>query len=89
MTEEQLRKALESLPFPVEKLVVYTEKGRLLAIIVANQFEGLDEADRQQLVWRHLFQRFDARQLTPIEFIFTDTPQEDAELAEPDEAMAT
>jgi acid stress-induced BolA-like protein IbaG/YrbA len=82
MTVEQLRHALEQLPFAVEQLVVYSEKGRLIAVVVSNQFEGLDEAERQRLIWHHLFQRFDARQITPIEFVFTNTPQEDAELAD-------
>lgn len=80
MTEEQLRAALESLPFPVETVVVSTEGVRLIGVVVSTHFEGLDEAERQRLIWHHLLELYDARQLTRIEFVFTNTPQEDAEI---------
>jgi acid stress-induced BolA-like protein IbaG/YrbA len=82
MTEEQLRNALENLPFVVNDVAVRSDEGRLIGVVVSTQFEGMDEAERQRVVWHHLFQLFDARQLTRIEFVFTNTPQEDAEIAD-------
>lgn len=82
MTEEQFREALGSLPFQVDAVAVRSEGVRLIGVVVSTHFDGLDEAERQRIVWAHLLQLFDARQLTPIEFVFTNTPQEDAEIAE-------
>lgn len=82
MTEEQLRDALEKLPFGPDTVAVRSDGGRLIGVVVSTQFEGMEEGERQRIVWHHLFQLFDARQLTPIEFVFTNTPQEDAEIAD-------
>ena len=81
MTEEQLRNVLASLPFAIDGLAVHSDGRRLIGVVVSTEFEGMDEAERQRIVWHHLHQVFDVQQLTRIEFVFTNTPQEDADLA--------
>jgi acid stress-induced BolA-like protein IbaG/YrbA len=80
MTEEQLAEALTNLPFEPSRVAVYPDGLRLVAVVVSPAFVKLDEAERQRLVWNYLHQRFDVRELARIEFVFTNTPQEDAEI---------
>jgi acid stress-induced BolA-like protein IbaG/YrbA len=80
MTEEQLAEALTKLPFKTARVAVHPDGRRLIAVVVSPAFEQLDEAERQRLVWNHLHQHFDLRELARIEFVFTNTPQEDAEV---------
>jgi acid stress-induced BolA-like protein IbaG/YrbA len=82
MSEETLQAALETLPLEDRPTVTIIREGRkLLAAVVSASFEGMDEADRQGLVWGHLQSQFEDQDLVPVEFIFTNTPTESEELA--------
>lgn len=75
-TRDQLQRALERFD---SSATVSVEGGiTLLATVISSSFEGLNEALRQQLVWRHLRAEFDAdeRALANIEFVFTNAPDD-------------
>lgn len=48
----------------------------LIATVVSSRFDGLDEADRQEAVWKHLRENLDESELQNIEFILINTPDE-------------
>jgi acid stress-induced BolA-like protein IbaG/YrbA len=81
MSKDQLRAALETLPFETEAVAVSLDGRRLIAVVVAQIFEGMNEAARQRLVWNHLHATFDVEELVPLEFVFTNSPAESKELA--------
>lgn len=74
---EQFQDALATLP--LRDLQVRVEEGdfnKLLGFIVSSDFEGMEEGDRQVLVWNHLQKRFTLDEMGQIEFFFTDAPSE-------------
>jgi acid stress-induced BolA-like protein IbaG/YrbA len=79
MTPEELQTVLQALPFETE-IAVHAEGRRLVGVVVARIFEGMNEAERQRRVWHHLHERLDDRQLVRVEFVFTNSPAEDAAL---------
>jgi acid stress-induced BolA-like protein IbaG/YrbA len=82
MSEETLRAALETLALEHPPSVTVSRDGqKLVAIVVSASFQGMDEAERQGLVWGHLQRQFEDHELIPLEFVFTNTPAEDEELA--------
>lgn len=81
MNETELRSALDSLPFEVDQVAIQLDGQKLIAVVVSAKFENMDEGERQRLVWQHLQETFSAVQLVQVEFVFTNTPQEDKELA--------
>jgi acid stress-induced BolA-like protein IbaG/YrbA len=81
MTKEQLQESLEKLP-DVEKVSVIEDRRRLIATVVSGAFRDQNEAVRQASVYSHLYRRFGSDdELAIIEFIFTNTPEEEAENA--------
>lgn len=82
MSDETLRAALETLPLAYPPAVTVSRDGRkLVAVVVSASFENMDEADRQGLVWGHLQDQFEDDDLVLLEFVFTNTPSENEELA--------
>ena len=77
MTRDQLETDLRSLP-KVQSVSV-EGNGQLIATVVSGSFEQLDEGKRQKLVWTHLWSRHsdEPYQLSNIEFIFTNAPDEE------------
>ena len=49
----------------------------LVATVVSGSFRDQDEADRQAAVWGYLRDKLGSDGLRNIEFIFTNTPEED------------
>ncbi|PRQ09557.1 hypothetical protein [Enhygromyxa salina] len=82
MNEETLRTALETLPVGPPSSVTISQDGRkFVAVVVSASFEHMDEAQRQGLVWEHLQRQFEDHDLVRLEFVFTNTPAENEELA--------
>ena len=81
MTNKELLEALEALFEPAPEVNIGHDGQKFVAVVVSTSFEGMDEAERQSLVWGHLQQRFEDHQLVQLEFVFTNTPGEDKELA--------
>jgi acid stress-induced BolA-like protein IbaG/YrbA len=52
------------------------EAGKVLGLIVSSRFEGLDDEQRQDLIWDLLRGRLDAREQTRITALLTLTPEE-------------
>ncbi len=74
MTREQLEERLREFP-GVEPTKVRVEGDySFVAQILAPQFAGQDEADRQEAVYHFLRERFSEDDMQAIEFIFTNAP---------------
>ncbi|MFO7566057.1 MAG: hypothetical protein R6X02_25660 [Enhygromyxa sp.] len=78
MNKEDLEQALRQLELPQLEVRVIPEGLRFTAVVTTPAFTDMDEADRQRQVWGHLRERFSDRDLIRIEFIFTDSPDDDA-----------
>jgi acid stress-induced BolA-like protein IbaG/YrbA len=59
---------------------------KVLGVIVSPTFEGMDEADRQEIVWDRVLKTFPASEHTWIEFLYTDAPSEIDESDQPEES---
>ena len=58
---------------------VSAERGKalnLLGSVVSPRFEGMDEGDRQQIVWMAILDEFSPAEQEWIEFVYTDAPSE-------------
>ncbi|HWE38867.1 MAG TPA: hypothetical protein VG406_20120 [Isosphaeraceae bacterium] len=44
--------------------------------VVSPTFEGMDEGDRQEIVWQRVLDDFEPADQKRIEFIYTDAPSE-------------
>jgi acid stress-induced BolA-like protein IbaG/YrbA len=77
MTEQELADALRSVPLPEPPEVTVTrDRFRYIAIVIAPAFEGMNEAERQRIVWRQIFEKFQLSELREIEMVLTDSPSE-------------
>lgn len=74
----RLKQALATLPLAHRESVqlVNEDAPQCIVVIVSSDFEGMDEADRQSLVWGHLLHSIAVEEMGRIEFIFTDAPSE-------------
>jgi hypothetical protein len=61
---------------------------RYLGNIISPTFEGMDDYDRQLLVWGRVYDTLSEEDHRWIEFLFTNTPAEMAAYAEADEPTA-
>lgn len=50
--------------------------GMFLGVVIAPEFEDMNEGQRQSLVWRGVLDHFAEEDLERIEFIYTDAPSE-------------
>jgi acid stress-induced BolA-like protein IbaG/YrbA len=82
MTEQELADALRGLPLAnAPEVSVIRDGWGLIATVVSLDFEDMDEAERQRLVWHLLHEKFPLPELRPIEMVLTDSPSERAGLA--------
>lgn len=59
--------------------IVSAERGdftKVLVYVVSPTFEGMDEGDRQEIVWERVLEDFAPDDQRKIEFIYTDAPSE-------------
>ena len=61
---------------------------RYLGNIISPTFEGMDDYERQKLVWRRVYETLEDEDHRWIEFLFTNTPAEMAAYAEANESTA-
>lgn len=80
MTPADLELILTKLPLKDVALRVGGRRRRLIAIVTSPDFVGQNEALRQRVVWQHLIDSMSDDDMTEIEFVFTYTPAELAEL---------
>ncbi len=57
--------------------------GKILFFVSAPGFEGMDESDRQEIVWRAILDQFSPAEQDRVEFIYTDAPSELANVPDP------
>ena len=75
----------------LESLEVQVKEGdpcRYLGNIISTTFEGMEDWERQELVWERVYKSIGEEDRRWIEFLFTDTPAEMAAYAEVDEPTA-
>ncbi len=75
----------------LESLEVQVKEGdpyRYLGNIISTTFEGMEDWERQELVWGRVYDTLDEEDHRWIEFLFTNTPAEMAAYAEADEPTA-
>lgn len=72
MKKEELKQTLEELGWTE----VDEEQGRFTAHVVSPQFEGVDEGERQYLVWKRVLDRLGSAASVAVEFIYTYSPGE-------------
>jgi hypothetical protein len=82
---EKLERNLQGV---VERPRVSAKRGNLykiLAQVVSPTFEGMEEHERQEIVWRLVLDTFDQDEQDRIGFLYTDAPSEvDAEGESPE-----
>jgi stress-induced morphogen len=83
---EKVQQILQRLAIADPQVRILEESGtRVLAQVVSSSFEGMDEGERQRLVWSKLLDELGDDQSRWVEFVFTDSPNE-LEAAEKAEA---
>ena len=73
-TRPELEQALTTMPNVDEATVVGEQS--LIATVVSGSFREQNEAQRQETVWSYLRRQLGSGALQNIEFIFTNTPEE-------------
>lgn len=77
LTKARLEEVLRGLGWPdLEIQYEPVSKVTLVPILISTQFEGLDEAERKQILWTHLFNHLTLDETADIEFTFAMTPDE-------------
>ncbi len=61
---------------------------RYLVNVISPTFEGMEDFDRQRIVWRRVYETIDEEEHRWIEFIFTNSPSDMAAYAEANEQIA-
>ena len=80
-TKDKLAHALQQLDLSALQVSVEVDRGhRLVAVVTTPDFEGMDEADRQSLVWQRVYDGLDDDEQVLVDFIFTNTPAEEDEI---------
>lgn len=75
-TRDELQHVLSAMP-NVENAQVEGDRN-LIATVVSGSFRDQDEAVRQEVVWAYIRTQLGSDALQNIEFIFTNTPEENA-----------
>ena len=83
-TRIELEHALSGMP-GIEEVTVVGDHS-LIATVVSRSFKDLDEAFRQEAVWKYLREKLGSIALQNVEFIFTNTPEENAASLSPPSA---
>jgi hypothetical protein len=88
--QERVRDVLQSLPLERPEIyVVPAESGRLIATVVSESFDGMDEAERQERVWDAMLRQMTPLERSGVEFVFTISPHDPGGFADnPEEAAA-
>ena len=78
--EERVVQVLKGLDLVEPEIKIFDSHGsRILAAVISPSFEGMDDADRQSMIWGQLIDElgdYDSRQ---VGYVITSTPQEVAE----------
>jgi acid stress-induced BolA-like protein IbaG/YrbA len=74
---EKIKRVLEGLNLRGLEVEIEPDTGsRVVAVVTSEEFESMDEADRQQLVWMKLLEELDDYEQSRVEFVHTMAPSE-------------
>jgi len=77
----KLDESLKQTSLKAPRIKVFRgEFNEILVTILSASFEGMDESERQEIVWKRIFADFDEDARSLIKFIFTQSPAEFAEV---------
>jgi acid stress-induced BolA-like protein IbaG/YrbA len=74
--KNKVSQALRGLALRDPEITVDDSTGSVLATVVSASFTGMDEAERQRLVWNELRATLEDRERVAVEFVFTLAPEE-------------
>jgi acid stress-induced BolA-like protein IbaG/YrbA len=82
--KDKVKKALEGLSLSALEVEIEPDSGtRVVAVVTSDEFEGMDEGERQHLVWKKLLEELDPYEQTRVEFVHTMAPSEYEAAPEP------
>jgi hypothetical protein len=74
---DKVKRALGELPLSGLAVEIEPEDGfKVVAVVTADEFEKMDEGERQHLVWKKLIQSLNPYEQTLVEFVHTMAPSE-------------
>lgn len=71
MTRDDLLRTLQRVPLAGVSVRVEGRPGHYFAEVTSPDFSDMDEAARQELVWRHLMETLSDDDRVEVEFVFT------------------
>jgi acid stress-induced BolA-like protein IbaG/YrbA len=75
--KEKVKKILQDLPLSHLEVEIEPEFGpRVVAVVISDEFERMDEGERQCIVWKKLLDELDPYEQTWVEFVHTMAPSE-------------
>ncbi len=75
--QDKVKKVLEELPLSGLAVEIEPDNGfKVVAVVTSNDFETMDEGERQHIVWKKLIQRLDEHEQALVEFVHTMAPSE-------------
>jgi len=75
--QDKVKKVLEELPLSSLAVEIEPDTGfKVVAVVTSNEFETMDEGERQHLVWKKLIEKLDPYEQTLVEFVHTMAPSE-------------
>jgi acid stress-induced BolA-like protein IbaG/YrbA len=78
--KERVKRILEQLELNNPQVSILEVSGAgILAQVVSDSFQGMEDWERQRLVWSKLLEDLGDDKSRWVEFVFTDTPSELAE----------
>jgi acid stress-induced BolA-like protein IbaG/YrbA len=86
--KETLRRSMEGHLESPQVDVIEGDHYRFLGNIISRTFEGMEDWERQELVWGRVYQTFNEEDRRWLDFLFTNTPAEMAAYAEANEQSA-
>lgn len=79
LSEASLRNVLQEVPGAVE-VDAHREGSKWIALVVSPEFADVEEHDRQARVWDILLNRLTDEQQAEVGYVFTNTPEEKADV---------
>jgi acid stress-induced BolA-like protein IbaG/YrbA len=75
--EEKVKNVLGKLELRNLEVEIEPNTGfKVVAVVTSDDFETMDEGERQQLVWVRLLEELDSYEQTLVEFVHTMAPSE-------------
>jgi hypothetical protein len=73
---EKLKRSIEGYVDQPHVSAIRSDSFDYMGIVISPMFEGMDEGERQAIVWGRVLDTFPIEERKRIEFIYTDAPSE-------------